>query len=113
MSGGFSVDVAALRRTAAAAAGQTSRVDALRRSLGEADVPAVSWGLLGQPVVHTVYKDLLDQLKDHLTQMTEGYQAIGAKLTTAADRYDGMDAEVVDAFEGIGEDLDEAAEGAI
>lgn len=113
MSGGFSVDVGALRKTAAAAAAQTSQVSALQQQMQDADVPPVSWGLLGQPIVHTIYRDMLGQLKDHLAQMAEGYQAIGAKLTKAADMYAAMDDGVVAAFRDIGEDLDEAAEGVV
>ncbi|MEU0515185.1 type VII secretion target [Amycolatopsis sp. NPDC006125] len=111
MSGGFSVDVGALRKTAAAAAAQTSQVSALQQQLQDANVPAVSWGLIGQPTVYPFYQDMVDQLRSHLTQMAEGYQAIGAKLAKAADMYSAMDDGVVAAFESIGEDLDEAGRG--
>ncbi|MDQ0377562.1 type VII secretion target [Amycolatopsis thermophila] len=111
MSGGFSVDIAALRKTAAAAAAQTERVSALRQAVNDADVPEVSWGLVGLPTVFPFYQDMLGQLTDHLSQMTEGYRAIGAKLTKAADAYAAMDDGVVAAFEGVGEELDEAGSG--
>jgi len=111
VSGGFSVDVGALRKTAAAAAAKSGQVDALRQKTYDADVPDVAWGIVGLPQVFPVYQHLVSQLREHLTQMAEGYQAIGAKLTKAADMYAAMDDGVVAAFEDFGEQLDEAGSG--
>ncbi|GHE96710.1 hypothetical protein GCM10017786_31690 [Amycolatopsis deserti] len=110
MAGGFQVDVEALRTTGARAADLTGKVSALQQATHEADVPTVSWGLLGVPV-HAFYQQLLGQLKTHLNEMSEGYQSIGAKLTSAADAYSSMDDEVVRAFGDIAELLEETDAG--
>ncbi|NIH82700.1 WXG100 family type VII secretion target [Amycolatopsis viridis] len=110
MTGGFQVDVDALRTTAAQASGLTGKVSELQQAAAEADVPPVSWGLLGAPV-HAFYEQMLSRLKDHLREMSDGYTSIGAKLTGAADAYRGMDDEVVGAFGDLGEQLEETGTG--
>ncbi|NIH85689.1 WXG100 family type VII secretion target [Amycolatopsis granulosa] len=110
MADGFQVDVDALRRTAAQLSGRTEKVSELQQAAAGADVPPVSWGLLGAPV-HAFYGQMLGHLKDHLKEMSDGYTAIGTKLTGAADAYQGMDDEVVGAFGDLGEQLAETGTG--
>ncbi|OXM73985.1 MULTISPECIES: WXG100 family type VII secretion target [Amycolatopsis] len=111
MAGGFQVDVEALRTTAARASDLTGKVSELQQATYEADVPVVSWGLLGAGTAFPVYREMLGKLKDHLNEMSAGYQSIGVKLTSAADAYSSMDDEVVRAFGDVAELLDETDAG--
>jgi len=111
MAGGFQVDVEALRTTAAGAADLTGKVSELQQATYEADVPVVSWGLLGAGTAYPVYREMLAQLKNHLKEMSDGYQSIGTKLAGAADAYSSMDDEVVRAFGDIAKLLEETDAG--
>lgn len=88
------VDVEAMKTTADEAGGLVDAVGDLQRATSEAEVPEISWGLLGLATTYTAYRMMLDDFKDHLNQMAEGFQSIREKLSQAAETYDSIEQDV-------------------
>lgn len=69
-------------------------VSGLQQATTAAEVREVSLGLLGLITTYAAYRMMLEELKDHLNQMSDGFHSMGEKLSTVADSYQSIDDDI-------------------
>ncbi|MGP4015294.1 hypothetical protein [Saccharopolyspora sp. 5N708] len=82
--------------------GNVDRMNADAKSIKDkaaaAEVPEVSWGLLGLATTYSSYRDLLEKFEQHLDEMAEGLSKAGADLTACGKEYQDSDQSIADMF---------------
>ncbi|MCI2417107.1 hypothetical protein MOQ72_06710 [Saccharopolyspora sp. K220] len=74
-----------------------------------AEVPEVSWGLLGLATTYSSYRELLEKFKQHLDETAEGLSKAGADLAACGKEYQNADQSIADMFSKIFSDLGKGA----
>ncbi|GAA0504746.1 hypothetical protein GCM10011581_33670 [Saccharopolyspora subtropica] len=74
----------------------TDAAKQIKAKATEAQVPELSWGLLGLATTYSSYRDLLDRFQQHLDEMAEGLTKAGADLTAAGKEYRETDESLAD-----------------
>ncbi|MBB5154735.1 WXG100 family type VII secretion target [Saccharopolyspora phatthalungensis] len=74
-----------------------------------AEVPEISWGLLGLATTYSSYRDLLEKFKQHLDEMAEGLTKAGEDLTACGKEYQDADQSIADMFSKLFGDLTKGA----
>jgi uncharacterized protein YukE len=87
MAEGFSVDTEELAQCGRRVSAMSSQAESLHGRATAAEVPARSWGLLGELTTHSKYADMQNQLTDHLSKMTSGLDNAGQRISNTADLY--------------------------
>jgi uncharacterized protein YukE len=87
MGEGFSVVTEELAQCGRRVSSMSSQAESLHGRATAAEVPARSWGLLGELTTHSKYADLQNQLTDHLSKMTAGLDNAGQRISNTADLY--------------------------
>ncbi|XVV03318.1 type VII secretion target [Actinosynnema sp. CA-248983] len=105
---GFQADTAKLGACGEKVAGMASRVDEIRAKAAGAVVPAVSWGLIGQPIAWTFYRSMMDDFAEFMGQLAEGVQDAGKHLSDSAQAYRAADQAVQDGLAAAARGLEEA-----
>jgi hypothetical protein len=95
--------------------GNVERMNADAKSIkdktAEAEVPEVSWGLLGLATTYSSYRDLLEKFKQHLDEMSEGLTKAGEDLTACGKEYQDADQSIADMFSKLFGDLGKGGNG--
>ncbi|MBK1784049.1 ESX-1 secretion-associated protein [Prauserella cavernicola] len=94
MSGGYDVDLPALRKYRENLGSYQGQAGKFADLVAKADVGDQSWGVVGL-FTKSQYTETLGELKRHLTSMAEGLQSASDKIGAAADQYRAMDDEVI------------------
>lgn len=77
----------------------TATSTGLNNSATDAAVPEISWGMLGQMLgLYQQYDQLLGQLHDHFSKMSDGFGKIEQALTVTANAYHDNDRASADSF---------------
>lgn len=97
MSGGYGVDIPALKTYANNLDFYNSEADKFGGLVDQADVSNESWGLIGL-YCKQFYTEKLAELRDLMGEMKEGVDSLSEKITTAASIYDGMEADATMTF---------------
>ncbi|QWF79683.1 type VII secretion target [Amycolatopsis sp. CA-230715] len=87
---GHVVDTAALKKYSQDLGYYHGEAEKFGKLVDQADVTDKSWGLIGLAVKET-YTGKLSELRELLEAMKTGVDAFSAKLTKAAEIYDGND----------------------
>jgi hypothetical protein len=67
------------------------RAQEIQNNTRSAEVPATSWGVLGQAIAWTAYRSTLDDFIDHLGKIRENAEKAGEKFRDTADHYRAAD----------------------
>lgn len=97
MSGGYGVDIPALKTYASNLDFYNTEADKFGNLVDQADVTNESWGLIGL-YCKQFYTEKLAELRDLLGEMKQGVDSLGEKITTAASIYDGMEDDATMTF---------------
>lgn len=99
MSGGYGVDVPALKTYAGNLDFYTSEADKFGKLVDQSEVPEKAWGLVGLHAKGT-YTEKLHELEELLATMKKGVESFTTKLNTAAKVYEGMENDTSISFGG-------------
>lgn len=105
---GFQADAARIAACGEKVADLASRVEGIRAKAAGAVVPAVSWGLIGQPIAWTFYRSMMDDFAEFMAQLAEGVQDAGKHLSDSAQAYQAADRAVRDGLAAATRGLDQA-----
>lgn len=105
MGGSFGLDIDEVRRCGEDIGGLQERAGQLRSKVTDAEVPEVSWGLLGMASAYAGYRVMLGTLTDHLGTLTEGLGHAGEALHRTVELYDSADDAVRARLEQIDSEL--------
>ncbi|MEU5848005.1 WXG100 family type VII secretion target [Saccharopolyspora shandongensis] len=78
--------------------GMNADAKAVRDKVAGAEVPEVSWGLLGLATTYSSYRDLLEKFKQHLDEMSEGLTKAGEDITACGRDYQESDRSMAEMF---------------
>lgn len=85
--------------------------DSIKQKAAEAEVPEVSWGLLGLATVYGSYRELLDEFNEHVGQVCEGISKAGSEISEAGRDYQDTDRRAADAMSALLGNVDNIAGG--
>ncbi|KAA2251202.1 hypothetical protein F0L68_37910 [Solihabitans fulvus] len=88
----------------------STRVTEIQAKASAAVVPAVSWGLIGQPIAWTAYQSMMDDFSQFMEEMAQGVSHVGNHLKGCADTYRQTDATVQQSAKQLHKDLDAAGD---
>ena len=91
MAEGFAVVTDELAQCGKRVSTMSGQADSLHDRATAAEVPSRSWGLLGELTTHSKYRDLQNQLTDHLSAMAGGLDNAGQRISNTADLYREID----------------------
>jgi uncharacterized protein YukE len=99
-AGGYRVQVDALHKYVGDLGKYHDQTGKIKDLVGKADVGDKSWGVVGIFTKHG-YDETLHQLQSLMDAVNQGLQTAAAKLTTAANVYQGTEDDHVEFFNGI------------
>ncbi|SDN14457.1 type VII secretion target [Allokutzneria albata] len=108
MSGGFRVDPDALDRAGKRIGALRAKVDSVEKKVTDANVPSISWGLLGISM-HADYEGLLSQFRSCLKQAATGVERAGDKLSRSGAAYREADVATRTGLDKLGKELQDSA----
>ncbi|MBE9374966.1 hypothetical protein IQ251_10995 [Saccharopolyspora sp. HNM0983] len=88
-----------------------SDADSIKQKATEAEVPEISWGLLGLATVYGSYRELLDTFTEHMDQVCEGLSKAGTEIGDAGRDYQDTDRRAADAMSALLGNVDNIAGG--
>lgn len=97
MSGGYGVDIPALKTYANNLDFYNTEADKFGKLVDQADVTDESWGLIGL-VAKQTYTSKLAELRDLMEKMKEGVDSLTEKVNTAAAIYQGNEDDAAMTF---------------
>jgi uncharacterized protein YukE len=86
---------------------KSSDADGIKAKIAEAQVAENSWGLVGK-ITEGQYKTLLDQLNDHMNQMSQGIEKLSDTIKQIAATYKENEGSISDSFNDIDKKIGEA-----
>ena len=102
---GFAVSPQNIMSCGGTVGGMTSNVDAIKGQVTGAEVPEVSWGILGLATTYSSYRELLDKFTSHLDEVGEGLKSCGDKLAECGKAYQQVDDEISAKIEKLAGEL--------
>ncbi|MGW1679118.1 hypothetical protein [Saccharopolyspora sp. NPDC002376] len=81
--------------------GLSSEAKAIKEKATAAQVPEISWGLLGLATVFGPYQQLLDKFQQHLDEMAEGLTKAGEDISACGKDYQDTDRELAEKLKQI------------
>ncbi|MER7077715.1 hypothetical protein SAMN02982929_06267 [Saccharopolyspora kobensis] len=69
-----------------------------------AEVPQISWGLLGSATTYSAYTELLSKFQQHLDEMAEGLTRAGEDISACGRDYRNTDRELAESLNRISVD---------
>jgi hypothetical protein len=97
---GFHVDIPALHAYASGLGKYREQSAKIKDMVGQADVGNQSWGVVGI-FTKQGYTDTLRELQTLMDAVSKGLEAAEAKITSAANTYQGTEDDHVEMFNGI------------
>lgn len=88
---GYNAPADAIMRCGGGVGGMNADAKSIKDKAAGAEVPEVSWGLLGLATTYSSYRELLDKFKQHLDEMAEGLTKAGEDLTECGKDYQATD----------------------
>lgn len=82
-----------------------SRAAKIASDVQSAEVPVISWGLLGQTIVWPFYKPAIDAFIEHVGQISDNAQHAGDKFSQTAQQYQTADQGTRDDMNKIAQEL--------
>lgn len=106
---GFAVTPQSVLSCGSNVGGMTSNVETIKSQASGAEVPEVSWGILGMATTYSSYRELLEKFTSHLDEVGEGLKSCGDKLTECGKAYQQVDEEIAAKLQKIASELGKVA----
>lgn len=104
-SPGYGVNIDKMRETAKRAGAYSQAASHASQAADSVSVPPISWGAIGLGTVYPFYQVMLEGLKEHIHQMSEGFQSIEKKISSVADGYHQKEEDIKRTFKSIEDGL--------
>jgi hypothetical protein len=87
MGDGYKAPHEAIIKTGGNVSSMTKQATAIKDKVAEAEVPEISWGLLGLATTYSEYRDMLEKFKTHLDEIGKNLTEVGDKITACGKGY--------------------------
>lgn len=111
MGGGYRAAADSLTSCGKKIEAMGTEADSIKQKATEAEVPEISWGLLGLATVYGSYRELLDTFSEHMDQVCEGISKAGSEIGEAGRDYQDTDRRAADAMSVLLGNVDNIAGG--
>ncbi|MER5393120.1 hypothetical protein [Saccharopolyspora sp. NPDC002686] len=99
--GGYKAQPDAITSCGNNVGGLSSEANSIKEKATSAQVPEISWGLLGLATTYSSYKELLDKFQQHLGEMAEGLTKAGEDISECGKDYQNVDRELAEKLKQI------------
>lgn len=111
MSGGYRAAADSLTDCGDKIESMGSDADSIKQKATEAEVPEISWGLLGLATVYSSYRELLDKFNEHMDQICAGLSEAGSEIGETGRDYQDTDRRAADQMNMLLGDVDNITSG--
>lgn len=81
--------------------GLSGNAKSIKDKATAAQVPEISWGILGLATTYSSYRELLDKFQQHLDEMAEGLTRAGEDISSCGKDYQETDRELAEQLKQI------------
>lgn len=107
VSGQIQVSHQEVSDTGSATAQKSGEAESIKSKIQSAQVEDGSWGLVGK-ITEGSYKDLLSQLDDHMSHMSQGIEKLADTIKQIAANYKENEDSISESFKEIDKEIGEA-----
>ncbi|GAA4620763.1 WXG100 family type VII secretion target [Saccharopolyspora hordei] len=99
--GGYRAHPDAITKCGTNVSGLADRAKSIKDKATAAQVPEISWGLLGMATTYSSYRELLDKFQQHLDEMAQGLTRAGEDISACGKDYQQVDRELAEKLKQI------------
>ncbi|MDA3647233.1 hypothetical protein LZ318_35335 [Saccharopolyspora indica] len=99
--GGYRAEPDAITSCGANVGSLAANAKSIKDKATAAQVPEISWGILGMATTYSSYRELLDEFQQHLGEMAEGLTRAGEDISSCGKDYQETDRELAEQLKQI------------